>query len=287
MSGLYQTDLFGGKYRYKAGIPLYDKYIVPPFSVIEINNNKHWKARQNEWRHLVSSDYISYVNTPNLGIASPFSPVLCEVVYTWFCPPSGQVLDPFAGSSVRGVVASVLGYKYWGCELSKAMVDFNYKQTKHLNINPTWICGDSLVEVDNAPESDFIFSCPPYGDLEKYSNDSRDLSNMKFDDFISAYSEIIKKSVDRLKDSSFACFVVGDFRDKEGYYRNFVGKTIEAFEKAGARLYNEIILKTSFGSAAIRAQKFFDSNKKVVKVHQNMLVFCKGSWKIAAKRCSQ
>ena len=28
---------------------------------------------------------------------SIFDPVLCELVYRWFCPAGGAVLDPFAG----------------------------------------------------------------------------------------------------------------------------------------------------------------------------------------------
>jgi hypothetical protein len=40
---------------------------------------------------------------------SIFDPVLCELAYAWFSPPGGIVLDPFAGGSVRGMVASKLG----------------------------------------------------------------------------------------------------------------------------------------------------------------------------------
>ena len=37
---------------------------------------------------------------------SVFDPVLCEVAYRWFSPPGGHVLDPFAGGSVRGILAA-------------------------------------------------------------------------------------------------------------------------------------------------------------------------------------
>ena len=39
---------------------------------------------------------------------SIFDPVLCELVYRWFCPSKGKILDPFAGGSVRGIVAAHL-----------------------------------------------------------------------------------------------------------------------------------------------------------------------------------
>jgi DNA modification methylase len=49
---------------------------------------------------------------------SIFDPVLCELAYRWFSPPAGLVLDPFAGGSVRGIVAAKLGRRYVGVDLS-------------------------------------------------------------------------------------------------------------------------------------------------------------------------
>ena len=86
------------------------------------------------------------------------------------------------------------------------------------------------------------------------------------------------KLVERLllKDNSFACFVVGNCRNKDGYIMDLVGNTIRAFEKAGLKLYNDIILRNAYGTAMLRANTFM-RYKKVVKVHQNILVFCKGN----------
>jgi hypothetical protein len=60
--------------------------------------------------------------------------------------------------------------------------------------------------------------------------------------------------------------------------------TIRAFEECGARLYNEAILVTSVGSACMRVSKQFSAGRKLAKVHQNVLVFCKGDWKTAARK---
>ena len=48
---------------------------------------------------------------------SVFDPVLTEIMYLWFCPKNGTILDPFAGGSVRGVVASFMKLKYIGVSL--------------------------------------------------------------------------------------------------------------------------------------------------------------------------
>lgn len=43
---------------------------------------------------------------------SIFDPVICELMYRWFCPIGGTKLDPFAGGSVRGIVAAYMGRQY-------------------------------------------------------------------------------------------------------------------------------------------------------------------------------
>ena len=215
---------------------------------------------------------------------SIFDPVVCEIAYRWFCPPGGAVLDPFAGGSVRGIVASKLGRPYTGIDLRAEQIDANRAQAAQIcgEPMPRWVCGDSrevmpaLAQNGIAPQFDFVFSCPPYADLEVYSDDPRDLSTLEYDEFRAAYASIIAGACALLKPDRFACFVVGDVRDRQGFYRNFPGHTIEAFEAAGLRLYNEAILVTAVGSLPIRAGKQFAATRKLGKTHQNCLVFVKG-----------
>lgn len=211
--------------------------------------------------------------------ASIFDPVLCELAYRWFCNENARILDPFAGGSVRGIVAGMLGFNYLGIDLRNDQVEANRKQSNLLNVHGVeWVAGDSDKVLDELDyPCDFIFSCPPYAYLEKYSNDPDDLSNMKYEDFLIKYRSIISKSVNNLKDDSFACFVVGDIRDKkDGTYKNFVSDTIQAFIDSGMKLYNEMILINQIGSMAIRLRKQFNTGRKCGKIHQNVLVFYKG-----------
>ena len=216
---------------------------------------------------------------------SIFDPVLCELMYKWFCPKQGQIVDPFAGGSVRGIVAHLLDYKYWSCDLRQEQIDANYEQAEKITPDdkPTWITGDSIDKLQEAPKADFIFSCPPYGDLEKYSNDKKDLSNMEYHTFIAAMKRIILRCYKQLKNNRFACFIVGDFRDKKGFYRNFISDTISCFIDNNFKLYNEAILVTVTGSLPIRVTKQFNASRKMGKTHQNILVFVKGNPKIATK----
>lgn len=228
-------------------------------------------------------DYGTAGNVSEQSGTSIFDPVLCELAYRWFMPVGGSVLDPFAGGSVRGIVASILGHEYTGIDLSKRQIEANIEQGKLITPakQPKWIVGDSKNVKELAPgEYDFIFSCPPYADLEVYSDDPNDLSTMDYTEFKTAYHEIVSKSVSMLKDNRFACFCVGDVRDKKGFYRNFVSNTIDAFQDAGMKLYNEAILVTAVGSLPIRAGRAFQSGRKLGKTHQNVLVFYKGDPKL-------
>jgi hypothetical protein len=169
---------------------------------------------------------------------SIFDPVLCELAYRWFCPAGGAVLDPFAGGSVRGIVAARLGHPYTGIDLSGRQLQANEAQAEALcaeGTRPRWLEGDSRELAALAPgEYDLLFSCPPYADLEVYSDDPRDLSTMPYEDFLRNYREIIRQGVALLREDRFACFVVGDVRDPRGFYRGFVADTVRAFEDAGA-----------------------------------------------------
>lgn len=220
---------------------------------------------------------------------SIFDPVLCELAYTWFCPPGGLVLDPFAGGSVRGIVAEQLGRRYVGVELRAEQVEANREQAARIcgDAPPVWHVGDSrnlpaLVEPESA---DFVFSCPPYADLEVYSDDPADLSTFEYPAFLEAYREIVAHAVAALKPDRFACFVVGDVRDKRGDYYGFVPDTVRAFGDAGARFYNDAVLVTAVGSLPIRVGRQFEAGRKLGKTHQNVLVFVKGDAKAATQAC--
>ena len=293
---LYGTDLFGETIKPKASGPVAERFTLPPFTILDARSGE-WQERKRAWLSMGLRSEVGRLEN-SLGMSdaaslgekdtSIFDPVLVELATRWFSPAGGQLVDPFAGGSVRGIVAGALGRHYWGCDLRPEQIAANQVQADDIapSVRPVWVCGDSMDMLAHAPAADFVFSCPPYGDLEKYSDDPRDLSAMDWHAFVAAYKRIILRAVGRMKPDTFACFVVGDFRDSRGFYRNFVSETIDGFEQAGARLYNEAILATPIGSASMRVTKQFESGRKLAKTHQNVLVFCKGDWKKAANACA-
>lgn len=294
---------------------LQERFLLPPFTILDARQG-YWQTRKAAWIALglrgeigrggnllkMSDTVLSGGKKKKISAkeavadqnewsgTSIFDPVLCEAMYHWYCTVGGSVLDPFSGGVTRGAVAGLTGHPYTGIELSKAQIKANESLWPTIKAphaastsagkktpKPKWICGDSRdVQKLAKGEYDMIFSCPPYADLERYSDDPRDLSTMPYDKFLSAYREIIKRSCAMLRANRFAVFVVGDVRSKVGFYRGFVPDTIRAFEDAGLRYYNEAILVTAVGSLPIRAAKIFQAARKLGKTHQNVLVFYKG-----------
>lgn len=233
---------------------------------------------------LPNSAIYEYPNSdkPQYNGTSVFDPVICEIAYRWYCPNNGYIFDPFAGGSVRGIVAAHLGMNYVGVELRSEQVEANNEQKTKLGEGAgscEWINGDSRTVDLNIIETpiNLIFSCPPYFDLEQYSDDENDLSNCKtYESFLIAYKEIITRSVNLLADNSFAVWIVSEIRDEQGNYRNFVGDTINAFEQAGMKYYNECVYVQQSGSWAMRIGRMFGASRKIARIHQNILIFAKG-----------
>jgi len=252
----------------------------------EIKNMDHYREKEGKRKPtaecLPTSMTDKYGRKPQTGV-SIFDPALTELMYHWFCPTGGKILDVFAGGSVRGIVANYLGFNYTGIDLREEQVTENYRQGGIITPDniPEWIIGDSN-EVLDRPEIvprkntfDFLFTCPPYMDLEVYSELPEDLSTMDDEKFIEAYSSIIGKSAAYLKKGAYAGIVVGEVRDrKTGYYKDFLGITKDAYKRAGLHLYNDMVLLNSLGTAPIRANNAM-KNLKMVKVHQNVLIFQK------------
>tara|TARA_R110002096_G_scaffold244250_1_gene436490 strand:+ start:48 stop:923 length:876 start_codon:yes stop_codon:yes gene_type:complete len=283
----------------KQKISLRDKFIEPPFTLLD-SKTASWRGRMKHFkdlgikgelgRNVKSKNRMKAIDGKNPSLLSIgnnekkgsfisiFDPALCEVLYKWFCPDNGTILDPFAGGSVRGIVANYLGYKYSGIDIIKEQVESNREQAKEIlkaDNQPKWWVGDSNELLGKSDRVfDMVFSCPPYANLEVYSELDGDISNMDYIDFMKSYEEIIAKSCNLLKSGGYACFVVGEVRDKKGNYIGFVPDTINAFKKCGMDFYNEAIYLQGLGTAAMRANNNM-KKQKLVKIHQNVLVFKK------------
>jgi len=270
--------------------------MIKPFSILD-SRTKEWQDRKRWWtntykiqselgrENTISKSKFWDIEENNVSI---FDATLCEKMYEWFIPKNGKILDPFAGGSVRGIVATEMGFEYTGIDLSIEQITANRLQSQ----KPNWIVGDSehILETINDEIYDFVFTCPPYYDLEIYSDDVSDISNMSVEEFDKKYYSILNKSTKKLKNNRFFVIVVSEVREqsitgsyKIGKYKGLVWKTIEACEKAGLHFYNDMILFNSQHTASRIVDTYFNRNRKVASVHQNILVFAKGNPDLATE----
>jgi hypothetical protein len=147
------NDIFGEPVNLKT--TLKRRFIMSPFSILNAREGD-WQNRKRQWLQLgIKSEVGRTAKAFNIGNqatkengwkvedgqgsgTSIFDPVLTELMYSWFCPKGGQIIDPFAGGSVRGIVAAIMDYRYWGCDLSGRQIDANKEQALK-------ICPDSII----------------------------------------------------------------------------------------------------------------------------------------------
>ena len=315
---MFDSDLFGHPLEApRAPGPMGDVSVVPPFTVLD-GRAGYWLERKAAWLRLgIQSElgrsqflgaggggdqgtmtHITRGTAPAIRAAfesmsqsSVFDPVLTEVLLRWFCPAGGVVLDPFAGGSVRGIVAARLVYRYLGVDLSATQIASNREQARRILADragpqPEWIVGESREVLPSLPDdyrADCVLTCPPYGDLETYSTDPRDLSTLPHEEFLQALGTILRAALRRLWPDRFAALVLGDIRDEHGTLRNLLARTLdEATRGTGAVYYNDAVYLQPLGTLPLRSGLIFSATRKLGRAHQIVLVLCKGDGARAA-----
>ena len=297
-SACSNVDLFGNHIIDKK--KLSDWFVVPPFSILNVASDV-WQNRKKIWLNRINDKAQARKNTLQMkaksGIGlqqgiefmgikgdttSILDPVLCEVLLHWFTNEGHQTFDPFAGDSVFGFCSAFKGRPFTGIELRNEQVEFNQKMIDDNGLDGKYICDDALnIKKHIKNESmDFMFTCPPYADLEIYSDLPNDLSNMDYDVFFEVIKTVLTESYSKLKNERFATVVIGEVRHKNtGAYLGIVPKIIQIMIDAGFHYYNEMILSTPIGNLHMRAGNYMSGSRKIGKQHQNVLVFYKGTIK--------
>lgn len=288
------TDLFGNPVKDKKNLS--DWFIVPPFSILNVATDT-WQARKKIWMKRINDKAQARQNTLSRCGREPGSknwqfmaikgdttsildPVLCEVLLHWFTEENFKCFDPFSGDAVFGFCSAYKGRPFTGIELRQEQVDFNQSLIDVHGLDGKYICDDAVnVKRHLEKESvDFLFSCPPYADLEIYSDLENDLSNMDYDVFFDVLAQVFTDCYSRLKDNRFAAIVIGEVRHKNtGVYLGLVPKITKIMIDAGFKYYNEMILATPIGNLHMRASNYMSNGRKIGKQHQNVLIFYKGN----------
>lgn len=295
LQGFDDPDLFGENKEQPINV-LSDIFVVPPVSILDTRSGR-WQERKRYWNSFIGdngesregtlstskfmhqSGYLQGSKTTQKSV-SLLDAVLAEILVTWFSEKGWLCFDPFAGDTVFGYVAGSLERKFRGTELREEQARLNNERTSELDCVYYNDDAQNLNKYIDLNSVDMIFSCPPYADLEQYSDDPRDLSNMKHDDFFDVFKSVLQNTYSVLKDNRFACIVISEVRDKKtGEYISVVPKTIQFMVEAGYQYWNEIILINVMGNLQLRVKNYMNASRKVGRTHQNVLVFYKGDQK--------
>lgn len=189
--------------------------------------------------------------------------------------PGGRILDAFAGGAVRGMVSSVMGYAYTGVEIRLNQIHENQEVLKALNLEGAEYIHDDGTEMEKVEGLfDCALTCPPYFDLEVYSDLDTDISNLStYKEFNLCMLECARAYRKKMKPGSFVCIVVGPFRDKKtGELIDFPAHTVDNFKAAGFIYWQQVVLCKNFASAAKRSTNAWKGHK-LVPCHEVLQVF--------------
>ena len=202
---------------------------------------------------------------------SKFNSDNCKNIINFFTSKNDVVLDPFAGRT-RAIITNELNRKYIGFELTEKYFpqiigkDLRVYNDDSANMDK-WL--------DYLDYADLVFTCPPYWNMEKYSDDPNDLSTFKtYDLFLSGCNNRLVKATKYLKEDGFLIVVLMDFRQKGKFY-SWHNDTINYFHKnTDFKLYDTILWEMS----PAKRQPLYPQallNRRMLNTHEYCLVFNK------------
>lgn len=246
--------------------------------------------RVRDWRRLTGETGHSGTRTKSMrhfhdtlytGTHSVFPIPLAEwIILRFGGPEGGVILDAFSGGPPRGIASGLMRYSYIGFDIRQEQIDENIEIIKDLNIEDRvkYICDDGCELYGIKSESvDFGFTCPPYYNVEVYSDLKTDLSKSNtYNDFLDSMFKCAESYRRVMKPDAFLCIVAAPFRlhNNKGVNEqvDFPGDLIHICREAGFYLWQNVILSRNFASAASRSTTSW-RGRKLIPRHENLLIF--------------
>ncbi|MCL4447095.1 MAG: DNA methyltransferase [Candidatus Thermoplasmatota archaeon] len=190
-----------------------------------------------------------------------FVPQIPHQVLLRYTRRGDWVLDPFAGSGTTLIEGIRLGRNVIGLDINEATVK---RATKLIMREPNTLGAKVILEDGDSTIMDFNDLCrrnhiarvqlvimhPPYFDIIKFSNDSKDLSNStSVEKFLDEFGSVVRQVSSVLQDDRYLVLVAGDkYQNREliplGFYMM------------------EVVMKNGFKLTGIIAKNFEDTRTK-------------------------
>ena len=245
---------------------------------------ENWNTRDKLTRKKMAGSFSRGKEKKIKHNVSIFNPELAIRCINLYAPPIGEpgprvgtCYDPFAGGGTRAIVAAKSGMDYVGVEIRLEEIVEIHRRAKNVNVNVKIIEGDSQSVPELEDESaDFLLTCPPYYNLEKYNGGKNDLSMAAtYEDFLDMINRCVVESYRILKEGAYACWVIGLHRDKNGNLLPMHHDLAFLAVKAGFSFREEVILNLVQTGAMRRVGMFDKGNHLLIRVHEYLLVFKK------------
>jgi len=258
-----------------------DTYGWLPKSVWDITKSKELKdlVRDNSMERYRDGNGKQPLSEFNPDVA-----MRCLQIWSEKCD---YVLDPFMNRGTTSIIAAYYGRYGYANEIVKSYYDGVKERVNTLiEEGKEWAedvflnHGDARDIVKIADKEwgvlqfDYIYTSPPYWNVEKYESTNGQLSDM--DDyalFIEEYTKIMEQLYHVLKPQKYMTLVVNDFR-RNGEFIWFSGDTIMACQRVGFELHDIVInvIRTPYVSGVEKAVEKF---KRTIKYHEYVLTFKK------------
>lgn len=210
---------------------------------------------------------------------SNFRPMNAKAIYERFCPDGGTIWDPCCGFGGRllGALSSKKNFRYVGTDpctetmynLHRLGEEIEYV-TGREDSYELHCCGSEVFK--GKPNSiDFVFTSPPYFNLEIYSTEETQCFNKypELNDWLEGYvRQTIKNIYHMLKPERYCAINIADFKVHGGDMVAFVDEWIRISTEEGMPLYDTVYLGVTARAGSRQFQ--FGEKKK-----ENILIFKK------------
>ena len=229
-------------------------YDIIPVSVIDIEAQGVRIAEN----HASQSSRANY---------SPFPKEIASLCYNFFLKDKKNIIDPFAGWGERHAAAITANKNYTGFDISQVAINSAYQNYGVKNI----LADSRTVDI---PDFDGMLTCPPYWNLETYASENGIDRCNTWDSFLKMLSDIMTRFYNKAKPNTIFCIMVGDWRKKHVYY-DLEFQISLIMQQLGAKIVDKIIVSRKRIS---KIKIMLPQAKRLgytVRVHENLLVFCK------------
>ncbi len=237
----------------KAQVPRIDAL---PVSVLEVG------AQTSERRDVGSHDSQS-----SRARYSHFPAEVCGLCFQLFLRDATLVFDPFAGWGERHSAAIAAGRRYVGFDINPHAI---------AEAERVYGVQNTLADSREAPIPAFdgLLTCPPYWNLEAYSDSGIDACR-GWEEFLSIYGSILGRCWNAAKPGAVFCIMTGDWRADHHYY-DLTHQTRSVMERMGATFWDEVIVSRA---SVTKIKIMIPQAVKLgytVKLHETLSVFKKG-----------